>query len=433
MVLLPLLYNIAINTLESQSKSLKDQLRSLLSRKQSNTYYAFRLGVTEGEIEVLRNQIKQEGCDGVSSVFDPRSVVYINNSLEGVTFKNVSRKDEKDSVKVDSYYDHPPTPEEVFKDHNMDPLKWVVNGMWSKAKGSGWLVSIFFKPIPIQEDHDNKVLDFLRSYEPASEPVFFNEDRTGDCGLLLFPKQDLHHNKHDIYGDNDIIDRFRTIERSQEKIISEVNATKFIEKVIYVIGSDAMNSEAGVIATTTKGTPQQNILPFHVALSLVCNHEARCVMHLLQNCKEVHVVYVPGNHDRNASWNIIHWLQAYFRNEPRVTFDIGMGYTKYIRYHNNAFCLNHFDVIKPEKLAQNFPEEFREYSLVENKYIIGGDKHTELTREIGGSLFIRVGCLSNSVSDWDSQMGFGQKKGIMNAFFFSREDGMTNVYKDKIK
>jgi hypothetical protein len=57
-----------------------------------------------------------------------------------------------DEYKLSTYYDHPPQPDEVIKDHKIDTSKWKLNGFYSKAKDKGWHVTAWFTPITRKED-----------------------------------------------------------------------------------------------------------------------------------------------------------------------------------------------------------------------------------------------------------------------------------------
>lgn len=61
--------------------------------------------------------------------------------LRETTYK---RNIEEGTLEINTYYDHPPEPEEVIRDHKIDLKKWRLNGYWSKGKDKGWLVSANF-------------------------------------------------------------------------------------------------------------------------------------------------------------------------------------------------------------------------------------------------------------------------------------------------
>jgi hypothetical protein len=60
--------------------------------------------------------------------------------LSGTTYKY----EEDGTFSIDTYYDHPPTPEEVMLDHKIDGKEWTLKSYYSKAKPKGWHVTALF-------------------------------------------------------------------------------------------------------------------------------------------------------------------------------------------------------------------------------------------------------------------------------------------------
>jgi hypothetical protein len=198
--------------------------------------------------------------------------------------------------------------------------------------------------------------------------------------------------------------------------------------VIYIIGSDEFNSEFN--GTTTKGTPQQNIESYHKSFEEICNHEILMITLLLQYAQEVDVIYVAGNHDEYVGWHMINWLQAYFRDTDRLSFECSPKYRKYVSYGMSAMMFNHGDAIKPAKLASIFPIEYRnDWSDHDKYYIFTGDKHHELSQDFNGIKFYQIPAFSNAKSSWDEKNGYTCARGEVTAFLIDYDDGMTNIFK----
>lgn len=384
-----------------------DKLESMLAWKKSNEYYAEKLGITVEEVKELKEELKED-----------------KESQESSIAHNI----EKGTMEVSVFYDAPPTKEIIEKDFNAKG-EWKLNSYWSKTTSKGWSVSAYFTSKSNQELFSSMFTEFLGTYKPKVADTKRIASNSKENGVLIFPKQDSHLNKLDVDGDNDIQKRFKEIEESQNIILQQANIAANLEKIVYIIGSDELNSEFNNM--TTKGTPQQNVSSFYNDFQNICNHEVSSITSLLAYSDNVEVIYLPGNHDHFAGWHLVTWLQAYFRDEKRIKFDITPDFTKYIQYSNTAMAFNHGDVIKPERLASIFPMEFKEaWSTCDHYYIFGGDKHTELSKDFEGIKFYRVPCLSNSKSTWDKQRGYGITKAEMNAFLIKENKGLVNIYKD---
>ena len=410
-----------------------EQLRKLISGKRSKDYYATRLGVNVVEIDKLLEQLR-EGKTTREYQEELKHKKVQDKLTEDTWFSSYSTDYnlDKGEVSVFGYWQHEPTPDEIIAAHKIDVTQWKLSQFWSKQKSKGFQVSALFTKLSQKEDFHQRFLDFLQEYDSPHIPIVSPKKSypfPNTC--LIYNKQDSHLNKYDIEGDNDIQNRFSTIEEKTEKILKKACLATNLQKVIYIIGSDEFNSEW--TSMTTKGTPQQNILPYHVSFELICKHEVAIISKLLQYSKEVEVVYCPGNHDEYVGWHMMSWLKVYFRNQENLSVDITPDYTKYLKYSNTALCINHSDAQKPERLAQNFPIEFREHwSSCDHYYIFSGDKHTELTRSIGGIKFYQIPALSTSKSRWDSKNGYATSKPEMTAFLIEENNGMTDIYKELI-
>jgi hypothetical protein len=220
---------------------------------------------------------------------------------------------------------------------------------------------------------------------------------------LVINKQDAHYNKVDIHGQNDIEDRFKMVLDRIKTIVYQAEISNQLEEIVYVIGSDEFNSE--FTSTTTKGTPQDNILSYHESFKRICDHEIDVIDNLLETGANVCVIYVPGNHDEYVGWHLINWLSIYYRNYNEITFDVESSYRKYYSFGKTAIMFNHGDAIKPAKLASIFPIEFKqEWSDHDHFYIFTGDKHHELSQDFGGIKFYQIPAFSTAKSRWDDKM-----------------------------
>jgi hypothetical protein len=281
-----------------------------------------------------------------------------------------------------------------------------------------------------EEDFTIKFQKFLESYK-APSPIqrVTNKSLIETKGCLIFNKQDAHLNKFDIHGKNDIEERFKAIEQRVAKIIKKASLSSTVDKIVYVLGSDQFNSEWN--GMTTKGTEQQNILTFHESFEMICNHEVRIINHLLENCEHLHIMYVSGNHDEYLGWHLMTWLKAYYRNQTNLSIDTDPSYRKYIKYGTTGMMFNHGDVIRPVKLAQVFPMEFKDnWSSCNHYYIFTGDKHREMNADFNGIKFYGIPALSISKSRWDDKNGYIGTVPEMTAFLVEENSGMTQIFKE---
>jgi len=410
------------------NQSLLGQLQQMLSWKKSKKFYAEKLGITENEVNELLIELRNKE----SIVSEAEAASYIDELEEAVI-----RYQEDVAKGIGEIVFNSPEEirslDELIIKCKIDTSKWeitkYVQNYWGNAKQPHWQVKAWLGKKSTEREFQDSFVEFLKEYQPISpevmSPKYHNSKPTG---CLVINKQDSHFNKLDIDGDNDVEERFDTFIEKVETIINQAALSNYIDKVFYIIGSDEFNSE--FTGTTTKGTPQQNIMGYHESFVRICNHEVSVINLLLQKSEDVEVIYVPGNHDEFVGWHMINWLQTYFRGEKRLTIDTSPNYRKYVSYGETAMMFNHGDAMKPAKLAGIFPIEFRDgWSWHQNFYIFTGDKHHELSQDFNGIKFYQIPAFSNAKSSWDEKNGYTGAKAEVTAFLIDVEDGMTNMFK----
>jgi len=412
----------------SSNQNLLKDLENLLSWKKSKKFYAEKLGITEAQVDELMLEIKR--MDKAKE--DAESGTYISELEDHVV------KFEEDIQKgtgevVFNSKEEIKTLDELIKKCKIDTEKWditkYVQNYWGNAERPCYQVKAWLSKKKDEQVFQDSFTSFLETYEPISQDIIspkFDIEKAN--ATLVINKQDSHINKWDVDGDNNVAMRLANIMYKVEVIVSQARLSNNLDRITYIIGSDEFNSE--FTSATTKGTPQQNTHTYHTSFKYICDHEVLMITLLLQHAVNVDVIYVAGNHDEYVGWHMIHWLESYFRDIDRVTFDSSPKYRKYVSYGNSAMMFNHGDAIKPAKLAGIFPIEFREsWSNHENFYIFTGDKHHEISQDINGIKFYQIPAFSTAKSLWDDKMGHVMSKGEVTAFLIEENEGMTNIFK----
>jgi hypothetical protein len=411
----------------TDNQHILSQLQELLGWKKSKKFYAEKLGVTEAEVDELMKEIRHS-----QSISDEAEVAnYIGALEDEIVHYKENLKDGLGEVIINCP-DEIRTLEELIKKCKIDTSKWeivkYVQNYWGNKENPYWQVKAWLSKKKEDNLFQQNFIDFLSSYSFHSseiEPPEVDVDKSDAC--LVINKQDAHFDKHDVDGENDIESRFADIYQRLYTILAQAKLSNNIEKIIYIIGSDELNSE--FTQTTTKGTPQQNIQTYHETFKLVCEFEKNIIKLLLENAERVDVIYVPGNHDEYVGWHLINWLSAFYV-DGRINFDCEPKYRKYVSYGETAMMFNHGDAMKPAKLAAIFPMEYRElWSYHGNFYIFTGDKHHELSQDFNGIKFYQIPAFSKAHSKWDEKNGYTSSRGEVTAFLIEKYDGITNIFK----
>lgn len=406
-------------------KQLLQRLEQLLSYKKSRQFYAKKLGISEREVAEMMEYIKttrREKPDTPEQTLWDEYLAFEEDLMNGKGELTLKSKDEIKSL------------DELIEKCKIDTTKWkitkYVQNYWGNEKDPHWQVKAWLATKTQEETYQEEFIKFLTTYNPSPKPVpapKFTDDKRNAC--LIINKQDAHFNRADFNEeDEDIFGRFDLVYNRIGTIVAQAELANNIEEIVYVLGSDAFNSEW--TQSTTKGTPQDNILSYHDAFEAVCSHEIDMINLLLAYAKNVHIVFVPGNHDEYAGWHMVNWLQAYFRTSNRVDFEISPKYRKYVSYGKSAIMFNHGDIIKPERLAAIFPIEFKDnWSAHQYFYIFTGDKHIQTSHDFNGIEYYRLSALSTVYSKWEDKNGYLGRRPAATGFLIDEEYGMVNMFK----
>lgn len=324
------------------------------------------------------------------------------------------------------------TLEDLIRVGRIDTNIWNIDKYVQNFWGDKFQVKAFLSKKSEQQNFTQEFTKFLSNYKPSRKQHNIDKSvKKNNSSCIVINKQDLHYNKLDVNGNNDIDKRFGEVRTLVENTVNKATTTSNIDKIYYIVGSDEFNSEWTNM--TTKGTPQANILSYHEAFKTICNFEINIIESLLDTNAEIEVIYIPGNHDEFVGWHLINFLECEFQDSNQISFDSSTDYTKYRRYGNSALMFNHGDAIKPEKLAQIFPIEFStEWGKCENFYIYIGDRHHNHYKDLNGIEFYQLPAMSKSSSNWDKKNGYTSSKNKMITFVISEKDGITDIYHHKM-
>jgi hypothetical protein len=411
-----------------ENQALLNQLEEILHWKKSKKFYADKLGITESDVDELLKELRSRE----SIIQEAEAANYISELEETIV------RFEEDLAKgtgevIFNTKDEIKSLDELIVKCKIDTDKWeitkYVQNYWGNGETPHWQVKAWLGKKSTEQVFQDAFVDFLSSYSPVSQEVMSPKwEGNKFPAMLIINKQDSHLNKYDIDGNNNITDRLANIMYKVEVIANQATLSNNLEQITYIIGSDEFNSE--FTGMTTKGTPQTNTHTYQTSFEYICGHEVLMITMLLQYAESVNIVYVAGNHDEFVGWHMVNWLQTYFRNTDRLTFDCSPKYRKYISYGNSALMFNHGDAIKPTKLAALFPMEFKDsWSFHQNFYIFTGDKHHEVSHDFNGIKFYQIPAFSNAKSIWDDKNGHVMSKAEVTGFLIEEASGMTNIFK----
>lgn len=343
--------------------TLLEQVKQSLKWKQSNYYCATKLGISVEKYKQLKRQVKFEFSEEVEPI-KVNKVIEFKEDLDKGTAE----------IKGFSVCE-PRTAEEIIELLKIDTAKWKLSSYWNKERSDGWFISAMVTAIkPESKDYLAEVLaNFKPDYQPITD-IFINEKFYKDT-IGIISTQDLHFGKE---SNEDIVEHFKT---SIEYLIHRAYMSHKLSKIIYVIGGDLLNMDT-FSGTTTSGTPVDNSKRAQDAYKEAFDALYWSINYIKQFCDNLHIVFVPGNHDRLSSYHIAHALSKCFDKEDySIYFDVEYSERKVVSWGHNFFAFEHGDVSK-KNTALVYATEFPlQWGRTSHRTCYTGHFHSKKTIE----------------------------------------------------
>jgi hypothetical protein len=192
-------------------------------------------------------------------------------------------------------------------------------------------------------------------------PIIRNIPRTPTYNtgkLLQICISDHHLGKlcwgEEVGSDYDLKIAKKTYFEAVEDLIEK--AKRFnIEKILFIIGNDFLNSD-NLLNTTTKGTPQdtdsRHFKLYKESRVLLCD-----VINRLRLIAPVDVVVVPGNHDHQTMFYLGDALELFYAKDPEVNIFNSPKKRKYYDYGKVLLMLTHGNEEKVSQLPMIMAQE----------------------------------------------------------------------------
>lgn len=268
----------------------------------------------------------------------------------------------------------PRTAEEIIKLLKLDTTKWKLSSYWNKERHDGWHISAMVTAI--KKESKDYLIETLENFKPSFEPItsLHLNDTYTDSTVGIISTQDLHFGKED---NQEITKHFKS---AIVNLVHRAFVTNNLEKIVYVVGGDLLNMDT-FSGTTTSGTPLDNSQRAQEAYTEAFDALHWSISYLKQFCQKLHVVYLPGNHDRLSSYHMAHGLSKCFINDINITFDVEYKERKVITYGDNFFGFEHGDVTKKNTPLVYATEFSKEWGETKYRICFTGHFHSKKTIE----------------------------------------------------
>ena len=344
--------------------NIRKLVAASLKWKKGITYCAAKLGISESKYLEIKQELKSE-----------RKKERLKNRFFSKASSDSQIAEvvdiEKGEAKISGTFDHEPkSPEEIIELLNINTAIWKLSQYWNKQMGDHWRVSALVSRK--KESALDNLEELLNDWSPKTfkiPKVDLSKIKKGQtvCGIMSL--QDIHFGKQG----NETIDK--DFEETIINLMSRAAPSHYIERLYFVVGGDIINMDT-FHGTTTGGTPVDNCMDATDAYSQAFDAMHWAINYIKAFCKELHVVYVPGNHDRLSSYHLAHALSKSIVSDE-ITWDVKYEERKVHVWHNNFNAFEHGD-----KRSKNNPliyasEYPKQWGATTNRTLFKGHIHTD--------------------------------------------------------
>lgn len=329
-----------------EETNLLSQLQEILHWKKSKKFYCEKLDITEGYLEELLKELKNQTKPTMK---------------EETTEKTTRVNEEKGTIEstLEVSFD-PQSVEELAKLHKIDLTKYKISNYWSKLKSNGKFTSSVFATLKrLDSDLASQkdiLLKELKGNSPKCQFIYSN-NRDGNLAYEInIP--DVHFGKMSWNEESGEDYDLKIAEQRYKDAISELLSNvshKSIERFIFPIGNDMINID-NRRNETFAGTPQDSDSRFFKIVKTVKRILIQAI-DALSTIAPVDVVVISGNHDTETMFMIGEMLDAYYHNNEKVNIDNSPKQRKYYKYGVTGFQYTHGNEEKHHELGLIFATE----------------------------------------------------------------------------
>lgn len=343
------------------SQELKDRVAKSTTWKLSNVECARRLGITLDEYLKIKKSLG----------FKSKKLKYnSDNNTERINSESYDL--EKGTGKIEKLVSvNPKTPEEIIAILGIDTTEWKLSQYWNKEKNDKWLVSaLVTKIVKTKEDYLKDIID---NFKPKYQPVVVKKQKRHRYVSCVLSMQDMHIGKD---GNDDIIEQYFA---SLEQLTESVSNNYFIDDLVYVIGGDILNMDT-FNGTTTSGTPVENSDTAYKVYADAFDALYQGIRFLKERCETLHIMFIPGNHDRLSSYHLVHALSKAIQEE-NIIWHSDYSERKVLTFSNNFFAFEHGDVNTKNSLLVYATEFSQQWGDTKFRTLYTGHYHKKKTIE----------------------------------------------------
>jgi transposase-like protein len=206
-----------------------------------------------------------------------------------------------------------------------------------------------------------------------------------------------------------------------------------VERILLPLGQDFLhidNARNTTVNDTQVDTDGRYPKIFESAVA-ICTE----ILGQLRTVAPVHVLWVPGNHDRTTSYHLVYALKCLFSGvHADVTFDVGPRVRKYHRYGVSLLGFTHGDEEKHASLPTVMADEAKaDWAATEHhEWHLGHfHKRTKTPYRMDdsfGSVTVRTLPPLTGTDSWHYRKGYVRGQRAAEAYLWSKSTGYTGHF-----
>ena len=297
---------------------------------------------------------------------------------------------------------------------------------WLKSENS----SLFFKN-PDYKDEAQKENEAFRAsllaefseFSPEYPEIKRTKPENGH--LLVISPADVHIGKLcTSFETGEEYNQQIAVQRVKDGVIGILNESSGwnIDKILLIVGNDILHTDTPR-RTTTSLTPQDTDGMWYENF-LTGVHLYVDVINTLKQVANVHVQFNPSNHDYTNGFFLAQLLEAHFRLDKQVTFDVSISHRKYFNYGLNLIGSSHGDGAKVQDLPLLMAHESDKWQECKHRYFYTHHVHHKTSKDVM-SVCVEALRSPSGTDSWHHRNGYQHAPKAIEGFIHHKKNGQV--------